>query len=48
MLLASSEFGAVNMPAWTWLCVPDPMTSPALTFSGIYDVGLDFDHYLSS
>lgn len=33
------------MPASTWLWIHDPMTSPALTFSGIYDMALDFDRF---
>lgn len=39
---------SVPMPALAWLCVQDPMTTPALTFSGIYAITLDFDHCLSS
>lgn len=44
----SSEFGVDHVPSPARLCVLDPTTSPILTFSGIYDVGLDFDHCLSS
>ena len=47
-LAPSWKSGADPVPAPVRLCAPDPITSPTLTFYGIYDVGSDFDHCLSS
>lgn len=47
-VFANFKFGIDCVPVPLQLWAPDPAPKSLLTFSGIYDVSMDFYHYLSS
>lgn len=47
-LFANFKFGIDYVPFPLQLWALDPAPKSLLTFSGIYDVNMDFYHYLSS